>query len=93
MPCSTQTSETGTVFSGHLTNSLAADTPFTRSAFLARGTLAKRDSLIRLPSSVFLLRSLFVRDPFCTSRPVIVSAAYDEPPRAMKTAVVATTFA
>ena len=68
-------------------------TPLSRSAFLALGTFPKRDSLIRLPSRVFFLRSRLVSEPLRTSAPVIVSAAYEEPPRAMKTAAVAITLA
>jgi hypothetical protein len=34
-----------------------------------------------------------VSEPFSTLLPVILNAAYDEPPRAMKTASVAMTFA
>jgi hypothetical protein len=40
-----------------------------------------------------LFRSLPLRDPSATLRPVTLSAAYEVPPRAMKTADVVITFA
>jgi hypothetical protein len=67
--------------------------PPTRSALRARGTAPSRASTMRDPPSVLRLSflPLIVRSLIC--EPLIRNAAYELPPRAMNTAMVAITLA
>ena len=59
----------------------------------ARGTRDRRDSRICLPVSVFRLSFFPAIERFLMSLPEILNAAYELPPKAMKTARVDITFA
>ena len=60
---------------------------------LACGTVPSRDSAICRPSSVLCLSLPPVIERLRMFLPSIVSAAYDDPPSATKTAIVDITFA
>src|SRR5215211_5707593 len=87
-----QTSAVENVSSGQRTRSSAAVNPSSCPAFLANGT-SKRDSRTSLP--VIELRLIFFAgiERFSMFLPLILSAAYDEPPSAMNTASVDITLA
>src|SRR3954467_12035758 len=90
---STQTSAIGKVSMGQRILRSAAVCPPTRSASRALGTRASLDSLICVPVSVLCLSLLPEIERLLIALPLIVAAAYELPPSAMKTARVAITLA
>ena len=67
--------------------------PLRLDATLARGTVPRRDSRISLEVRLLRLILFAGTERFLMSRPLIVSAAYELPPSAINTAIVAITLA
>ncbi len=83
----------GNVSAGHLSSSCCVASGLKRSAYAAHGTRPSLDSRISTPVSA--LRLIFVpgTERCLRSRPLRLTAAYEDPPSAMNTASVDITLA